>query len=458
MKVILCILDGFGIRPLDSSNALRIAKNWNHFLKIYPWIQLKASAEAVGLPAQQMGNSEVGHMTIGLGKIVYQDLPRLNDLFQAGDVWKTVPEGGNTCHIMGLLSPGGVHSHEDHFFQVVSYMAKRGTVWVHPFLDGRDTAPQSALASLENLMCIPGVRVGTLMGRFYAMDRDQRLERTSAAIEAIQNGIGKSFSDPLACLKEFYQKGITDEFVPPCVHQKYSGFIPNDSLWMINFRADRVRQLLTRLLTLPWSWTLGMSHYGLSMPSVLEPFSPHDSLGELVSQAGLKQMRIAETEKYAHVTFFFNGGREEPFSGEDRIMVPSPSVHTYDLQPEMSAQKVTDHVICTIEADAHDLIVVNYANADMVGHTGIVSAIETAILTLDRCLKRLEEKVLENDWALVITADHGNAEYMFNEDGSPHTAHTCSPVPLMLIARNPIDLVGEGLKDIKGIVLELLGR
>ena len=461
MNVILCILDGFGIQPFDQNNGVRYAKHWREFLDQYPWVALGASGKSVGLPEGQMGNSEVGHMTMGSGQIFYQDLPRLNKLFKNNEIWSYLPTDQHTCHIMGLLSPGGVHAHEDHFLKAVSYTAKNRPVWAHVFLDGRDSPPQSAQSSLEKLISIPHVKIATIMGRFYAMDRDQRWERTDQAVSAILQGVGPSFSDPLACLHRFYAQNITDEFIPPCVHKNYRGAHVEDSLWMMNFRADRARQILSRLQHHSWSWMLGMSQYGLDLPSVLQPYDVVDSLGERVSKAHMKQIRIAETEKYAHVTFFFNGGREEPFEGEDRIIIPSPPVRTYDEKPEMSAEEITQSVLNVIEKKTHNLVVVNYANPDMIGHTGNPDAIKKAILWVDSCIKRLEKAALAHDWFLIITSDHGNVECIVDNHNAPHTAHTCSPVPFMVISRESYDLEKENLqelKDIKNFVWKILNK
>jgi 2,3-bisphosphoglycerate-independent phosphoglycerate mutase len=456
MKVILCILDGFGIRDFDSANAIRLAKNWRIFLKKYPCIELNASGEFVGLPAGQMGNSEVGHMTIGCGQVFYHDLVRLNDMFKNNEITPKIPPGQEDCHILGLLSNGGVHSHEDHYIEAVKIASKTRQVFCHVFLDGRDTAPGSAIASLEKLLAIQNVKIATLSGRFYAMDRDHRWDRTKLAAKAILNADGQIFNDPITCIQGFYEKNITDEFILPCVYKDYKGAKENDSLWMINFRADRVRQILEELLKHKWSWSLGVSSYGIKIDSILKPHQVTQSLGEIISKAGLSQLRIAETEKYAHVTFFFNGGREEPFENEDRIMIQSPDVKTYDFAPKMSAQKITDQIVDSLKQKKYDVIIANYANPDMVGHTGVVCAIEEAILEIDSCIKILEEEALNHNYSLIITSDHGNAELMFNEDMKPHTAHTCSKVPFMIITQKKHTPYGNSLADIKKNILDLL--
>jgi 2,3-bisphosphoglycerate-independent phosphoglycerate mutase len=458
-RIILCILDGWGERELDQNNGLRLAENWHRLLKTYPHTFLNASESYVGLPDGQMGNSEVGHMTLGLGRVLTQDLPRINaainnDTLKTSDAFqqfvKKIKISTNRCHVWGLLSAGGVHSHEDHFFYVIKALAEEGIeIFVHPVLDGRDTPPCSAEASINKLECLvsENIKMGSLSGRYFAMDRDQRWDRTQKAYDAFIDGNGKRFATYSDALKAAYKLGVTDEFIEPCVINDFSGFESGDSLFFVNFRGDRVRQLLSAFVLPDFNGfershsqilnVLAMTDYSNELSlhhATLFPKIPiTNGLGEIVSDHALCQLRIAETEKYAHVTYFFNGGCELPFNGEDRILVPSPQVKTYDLQPEMSAEEVTQHVLLALIAKKHHLIVVNYANPDMVGHTGVPDAIEKAVHTIDAILARLEQESIKNDWVLVITADHGNVEQIVDENGQPHTAHTCNLVPFLVV-------------------------
>ncbi len=483
-RVLLCILDGWGERTLDQSNGLLFAKNWQHLLKKYPHTFLNASESYVGLPDGQMGNSEVGHMTLGLGRAIYQDLPRINNAIKDGafkesdtfrEFVKKTKEGSNCCHVMGLFSPGGVHSHEDHFLYAAKILAEEGvSVVVHPILDGRDTPPSSALFSLEKLESILGdtVKPGTVSGRYFTMDRDNRWERTKRSYGAFVNAIGNRYKTFTDAVQSAYSQGVTDEFMEPCVISDYAGINPNDSLFFINFRGDRARQWISAL-ALPNFDGYPVSHPAfssiLTMTDYAKELSRHhltlfpkvpiaDGLGETVADHALCQLRIAETEKYAHVTYFFNGGREVPFDGEDRIMVPSPQVATYDLKPEMSAEHVTEHVLSALNLKKHHLVVVNYANPDMVGHTGVRSAIEKAIETIDSILIRIEKEALKNDWLLIITADHGNVEQITDDMGQPHTAHTCNVVPFLVInAESNLSLRDNGtLADVAPTILQWL--
>jgi 2,3-bisphosphoglycerate-independent phosphoglycerate mutase len=458
-RVLLCILDGWGERTLDHNNGLLVAKNWQRLLKTYPHTFLNASESYVGLPDGQMGNSEVGHMTIGLGRVMVQDLPRINKAiddgtFQNLDVFsefvKKTKAGSNCCHVMGLFSAGGVHSHENHFLHVVEILENEGiTVIVHPILDGRDTPPNSAEGSLKRIEGYLGdtVKPGTISGRYFTMDRDNRWDRTKKAYDAFAYSKGTHHKTFLDALNAAYTANITDEFVVPSSIGDYTGINPSDSFFFINFRGDRARQWLSAL-TLPDFSQFPVDHPAFSsvmtMTDYSKELSPYhltlfpkipltEGLGEIVSNLDLQQLRIAETEKYAHVTYFFNGGQEEPFEGEDRILVPSPDVATYDLKPEMSASQVTEHVLSALHEKKHHLIVVNYANPDMVGHTGVRLAIEKAIDTVDEILAKLETEALKNDWLLIVTADHGNVEQIVDETGQPHTAHTCNLVPFLVI-------------------------
>ena len=483
-RVLLCILDGWGERALDQNNGLFFAKNWQHLLKTYPHTFLNASESYVGLPDGQMGNSEVGHMTLGLGRKITQDLPRINNAikdgtFQTHDAFtefvKKTKAGSNCCHVMGLFSPGGVHSHEDHFFCAIKLLAEEGiNVVVHPILDGRDTPPRSALPSLEKLQSFLGnnIKAGTISGRYFTMDRDNRWERTQKAYDAFVSADGNRSKTFLDALVSAYSANVSDEFIEPCMIGDYAGVKPNDSLFFVNFRGDRARQWISPL-ALPYFDKFSVSHSLfssiLTMTDYSKELSPYhltlfpktavtEGLGEIVANHALCQLRIAETEKYAHVTYFFNGGIEAPFDGEERIMVPSPDVATYDLKPEMSAEEVTENVLSALVLKKHHLIVVNYANPDMVGHTGIRPAIEKAIETIDSLLLRLEKEALQTDWVLIITADHGNVEQITDEAGQPHTAHTCNTVPFLVInGENYLSLRENGsLADVAPTILQWL--
>jgi 2,3-bisphosphoglycerate-independent phosphoglycerate mutase len=485
---VLCILDGWGIAPTSKINGISQAYTpaWDHFMAAYPHSKLQASELYVGLPTGQMGNSEVGHMTIGAGRVILQDLPRIDQSLQDGsfstnpkflDFIAALKKSGGACHVMGLLSPGGVHSHQSHMEAIVQLLTKQGVpVYVHAILDGRDTPPQSAGKYVAQFLANTNHPLATIGGRYYAMDRDKRWDRIEKAYQTIALGQGLRTEDPLELLKAEYKKGTGDEFlIPHCVGD-YNGMKAGDGLFMANFRSDRVRQILNALLVpnfsdfkrekpIEFAATLGMGEYSKELTPLLPPlFSKEQAtqtLGSIVAAAGLKQLRIAETEKYAHVTFFLNGGREEVFPGEDRIMVPSPDVATYDLKPEMSAEEVTNKVIdaMTNQATPYSLIVINYANTDMVGHTGVQGAIQKAVETIDRCLSRLEDAVKQAGYTLMITADHGNVEQMIDEStGLVHTAHTCNPVPFVLV-NGPKDRdVRDGeLQDLAPTILNVMG-
>jgi 2,3-bisphosphoglycerate-independent phosphoglycerate mutase len=488
--VVLCILDGWGYRaePADNAIALANTPNWDRFLAHYPHALLKTSGLAVGLPGGQMGNSEVGHMNLGAGRVVMQDLPRI-DLAAADGALAANPNllkaieavkaSGGAFHLLGLLSPGGVHSHQDHLAALARIVAGHGVpVRVHAFLDGRDTPPSSALGFMERFLAdIAGqdVRVATVSGRYYALDRDKRWDRVQLAFDALVLGQGPAAADALSAIKAGYDAGQTDEFLLPTAIAGYAGMRDGDGLLMGNFRADRAREILEALVdpgfsgfsrakTPDFAARLGLTEYSAHLNAFLTPLFPAESLsrilGEIVSEAGLTQLRIAETEKYAHVTFFFNGGREQVYPGEDRILIPSPKVATYDLAPAMSAKEVTDRLVEAIDAGRHDVIVVNYANGDMVGHTGILAAAVAAVETVDACLGRLEAAVARMGGVLLVTADHGNAELMRDpETGEPQTAHTTGPVGVVL-AHAPAAIAGlrDGrLADVAPTLLALLG-
>ena len=489
--VVLCILDGWGYREATDANAVALAhgSNWARLMQECPWSLVDASELHVGLPHGQMGNSEVGHMNLGAGRVVMQDLPRIDLAIEDGSLAKK-PElaefiaklkaSGGSCHMMGLLSPGGVHSHQDQMAAVARVIAQAGVpVVMHGFLDGRDTPPSSArgfLADFQKQVAdLKNLSFGTIGGRYYGMDRDKRWERVELAYNAFLGESAFTAPNADAAIAAGYARGETDEFVKPTVIQGFGGFKDGDGLFMANFRADRARQILTALLdpafmdfarkrVLKFAAVLGMVEYSSAlaklMPCLFPPQEMRHTLGQIVSEAGLKQLRIAETEKYAHVTFFFNGGEETLFPGEERILVPSPKVATYDLQPEMSAYEVTDKLVEAIASDKFDLVVVNFANGDMVGHSGILEAAEKAVLAVDKCLGRLREAVEKQGGVLLITADHGNAEQMVDpETGQPHTAHTLNKVPFILV-NGPASIrrLADGqLSDVAPTVLELMG-
>jgi 2,3-bisphosphoglycerate-independent phosphoglycerate mutase len=489
--LVLCILDGWGERPNADDNAIAAARTpaWHRLLARWPHAHLQASEHYVGLPDGQMGNSEVGHTNLGGGRLVLQDLPRIDAAIASGEL-ATMPalrdfigklnRSRGTAHLMGLLSPGGVHSHQHQISALARILAAAGVpVAVHAFLDGRDTPPKAAASYLENFGAdvagLERVRVATLCGRYYAMDRDKRWDRVEKAYRLIMQGTGESAESPRRGVETAYARGETDEFVQPTAIAGYPGMQDGDGVLIANFRADRVREIAAALLDpdfsgfargkrASFSATLGLVEYSTELSRFLGTLFPpedlSDTFGEVVSRAGLRQLRIAETEKYAHVTFFFNGGREAVFAGEERILVPSPKVATYDQQPEMSAPEVTDRVVEAIRSHRFDVIVLNYANTDMVGHTGRLDAAVKAVETVDACLGRLSESVEQTGGTLVITADHGNAEMMRDpETDEPHTAHTLNPVPFVVVnPPRPIQHLADGrLSDVAPTLLDLLG-
>jgi 2,3-bisphosphoglycerate-independent phosphoglycerate mutase len=488
--VVLCILDGWGESPADAHNAIHLADTpaWDGFMRHCPHAAIDASELHVGLPAGQMGNSEVGHMNIGAGRVVMQDLPRIDAAFAAGDVARNprllllidkLKATGGTCHLLGLLSPGGVHSHQSHIAALARILDAAGVpVAVHAFLDGRDTPPSSArgfmAAFLADAQGCARLRVATVGGRYWGMDRDKRWERIALAYAALAEGKGEAAAGAIAAIDAGYARGETDEFLRPTVIGGYRGMADGDGLLMANFRADRVRQILGALLdpafasferprVVKFAAAAGLTEYSTALNAFLASLFPAEPLrnvlGEIVSGAGLKQLRIAETEKYAHVTFFLNGGEETQYPGEERILVPSPKVATYDLRPEMSAYEVTDKLATAIASGAFDFIVVNFANTDMVGHTGNLAAAITAVEAVDRCLGRLRDAVVGAGGAMLITADHGNAETMEDPDtGEPHTAHTLNRVPVVLVGGRADDyqLRDGRLADVAPTILALL--
>ncbi len=488
--VVLCILDGWGWREETADNAIAQADtpNWDRFLARYPHALLHTSGLQVGLPDGQMGNSEVGHMNLGAGRVVMQDLPRIDAAVADGSLTANpvltkmiaaLKRSGGACHLMGLLSPGGVHSHQDHLAALARTIADAGVpVKVHAFLDGRDTPPSSARGFMERFLAdVKGhdVSVATVSGRYYAMDRDKRWDRVSLAWNAMVEAKGAAAADPLAAIAASYADGKTDEFMLPAAIGSYAGIKDGDGLLMGNFRADRAREILDCLVNpafdgfararqVAFAARVGLTEYSKDLNAFLDtlfgPESLSNILGEVLSDAGLRQLRIAETEKYAHVTFFFNGGRETVFPGEERILVPSPRVATYDLQPEMSAVEVTDKLVAAIEGGTFDVVVVNYANGDMVGHTGFLEAAIAAAQTVDACLGRLEAAIAKAGGTMLVTADHGNAEQMRDPTtGEPHTAHTTGPVPAVLVTP-PAGITGIDsgrLADVAPTLLALLG-
>lgn len=491
--VVLCILDGWGYREERDANALAQANipNYRCMMQEGPWTFLATSGPSVGLPVGQMGNSEVGHMNIGGGRIVLQELDRIGNGIVDGTlavnpvltdvIAKTKAKGGD-LHVLGLLSPGGVHSHQEHVAALARIGAEAGLkVWVHAFFDGRDVPPKSALPYIAEFRDLiaghPSIQFGTGAGRFYAMDRDQRWDRVGAAYDAMVHGKGSRFATPEAQVDASYAADVTDEFVVPAVIDGYAGMKDGDGVLMANFRADRVREILTALIDpafdgfdrgtlIQFAGVAGVAQYSSAlaklMPSMFLPQDVPNALGEVLSKAGLRQLRIAETEKYAHVTFFFNGGRETVFDGEERILVPSPKVKTYDLKPEMSAPELTDKLVEAIQSGTFDVIVVNYANADMVGHSGSIPAAVKAVEAVDACLGRLRTAVEAAGGLMLITADHGNVEIMTDAvTGEPHTAHTTLDVPLIVVNEKvlsaPIALKQGKLSDLAPTILDMIG-
>jgi 2,3-bisphosphoglycerate-independent phosphoglycerate mutase len=489
--LVLCLLDGWGERGAAPDNAMSRAHLpvWHRLMARWPHARLEASEHFVGLPDGQMGNSEVGHTNLGAGRLVMQDLPRIDAAIASGelaqmtdlrDFIERLKENRGTAHVMGLLSPGGVHSHQNQIAALARMVASSGVpVAVHAFLDGRDTPPKAALTYLErfenDVAGLDNLAVATVSGRYYAMDRDQRWDRIAQAYAAIVDAKGEIASRAADAVEAAYARGETDEFARPTVIAGYKGMGDGDGLLIANFRADRVREIASALLNpdfpgftrarkVRFSTALGLVEYSVQLNRFLRTLFPPENLentfGEVIAEAGLTQLRIAETEKYAHVTFFFNGGRETVFPGEERILIPSPKVPTYDLQPQMSALEVTDKVLDAIEAGRFDVIVLNYANADMVGHTGRLDAAITAVETIDLCLGRLASAVAKAGGTLVVTADHGNAEMMHDpETGGPHTAHTLNPVPFLIV--NPPTMIARledgRLADVAPTLLDILG-
>lgn len=491
--VVLVIMDGWGLLDTTKGNAVYLGDtpNLDKFLSKYPSTRLASSGKAVGLPENQMGNSEVGHLNLGAGSIVLQEMMRISKSIEDGSFSKnkvllnllhTVKEKKSALHIMGLLSDGGVHSHHSHLYALLRLAESNGLkrVYVHAILDGRDVPPRSAAAYLEELECeIASIGVGKvagIAGRYFSMDRDRHWERTEQSYRAYVYGEGHQAKSSMAAIRAAYDRGETDEFVSPTVllHEDFPfpALINNDDgLVFFNFRSDRARQISRAFVkkdfdafdrgaspTFPYYVSFTEYDPHLKIPVVFPSENLKGTLGEIVSKSGLKQLRVAETEKYAHVTYFFNGGREEPFPGEKRVLVPSPRVDTYDLQPEMSASKVTDEVLKALDRDKYNLIVVNYANADMVGHTGKLDESIKAVETVDKEVGKIVDKVMQEGGIVIITADHGNAEKIISEDGTPHTAHTNNDTPFIIIsAESKYLLPPRGkLADVAPTILKLL--
>ncbi|MDD6237612.1 MAG: 2,3-bisphosphoglycerate-independent phosphoglycerate mutase [Clostridiales bacterium] len=484
----LIILDGFGYNPNEYGNAIKAANtpNIDALFAKYPHTLIGASGMDVGLPDGQMGNSEVGHTNIGAGRIVYQELTRITKSIKDGDFFsnpalkaaiENCKKNHSALHLMGLLSDGGVHSHNAHLYGLVEMARENGLneVYIHAFMDGRDVPPTSGkdfLADCQAKLEEIGVgKIATVIGRYYAMDRDNRWDRVEKAYAAMVYGEGEQCADPVAAAENSYAQGVTDEFIVPTVCTKGATIKTNDSVVFFNFRPDRAREITRTLVDDDFSgftrrngripvYFVCMTQYDATMPNVDIAFKPQsltNTFGQYISDKGLTQLRIAETEKYAHVTFFFNGGVEASFPGEDRALINSPKVATYDLKPEMSAYEVTDEVVSRINSGKYDVIILNYANCDMVGHTGVFDAAKAAVEAVDTCLGRTVEAILAQGGAALITADHGNADQMYEPDGSPFTAHTTNLVPLILVNVDASLKEHGKLADLAPTMLDILG-
>ena len=487
-KALLMILDGWGIGNKGKADVIFNTPTpyWDSLIANYPNSQLAASGENVGLPDGQMGNSEVGHLNIGAGRVVYQDLVKINkacadnSILQNPEVVKAfsyAKENGKSVHLMGLASNGGVHSSFDHLFKLCD-IAKHYEIentFIHCFMDGRDTDPKSGKGFIEQLDAhtkASAGKIATIVGRYYAMDRDKRWERVKVAYDLLVNGVGEAATDMVAAMEKSYAEGVTDEFVKPVVNANVDGKIKEgDVVIFFNYRNDRAKELTIVLTqqdmpevgmnTIPGLQYYCMTPYDASFKGVnilFDKENVQNTLGEYLSSLGKKQLHIAETEKYAHVTFFFNGGRETPYEGEDRVLINSPKVATYDLKPEMSAYEVKDALVAEINKNVYDFIVVNYANGDMVGHTGVYEAIEKAVVAVDKCVEETVEAAKANGYEVIIIADHGNADNAVNEDDSPNTAHSLNPVPCVYVTENKDAKVSDGiLADVAPSILSIMG-
>lgn len=487
-KALLVILDGWGIGDKSKADVIYNTPTpyWDYLVDTYPHSKLQASGENVGLPDGQMGNSEVGHLNIGGGRVVYQDLVKINKACEDNSIAKNpeivsaytyAKENNKKLHLLGLVSDGGVHSSLNHLFKLCDLSKDYGLdkTFVHCFMDGRDTDPQSGkgfIKELEEKCKETSTQIASIIGRYYAMDRDKRWERVKEAYDLLVHGTGKEATDMVKAVEESYLDGITDEFMKPIVNSVVNGRIEEgDVVIFFNFRNDRAKELtivLTQkdlpefgMKTIPNLQYYTMTPYDAEFKGLhilFDKENVENTLGEYLSSKGLKQLHMAETEKYAHVTFFFNGGREEPFEGEDRILVPSPKVATYDLKPEMSAYEVKDKLVEALDRNEYDFIVVNYANGDMVGHTGVYEAIEKAVVAVDACLKDTIETAKKNGYEAIIIADHGNADHALNGDGTPNTAHSLNPVPCVYVTQNKEAQVNEGrLADVAPTILKIMG-
>ena len=482
------ILDGWGIGNKGKADVIFNTPTpyWDSLIANYPNSQLAASGENVGLPDGQMGNSEVGHLNIGAGRVVYQDLVKINkacednSILQNPEVVKAfsyAKENGKSVHLMGLASNGGVHSSFDHLFKLCD-IAKHYEIentFIHCFMDGRDTDPKSGKGFIEQLDAhtkASAGKIATIVGRYYAMDRDKRWERVKVAYDLLVNGVGEAATDMVAAVAKSYEEGVTDEFIKPVVNANVDGKIKEgDVVIFFNYRNDRAKELTIVLTqqdmpevgmnTIPGLQYYCMTPYDASFTGVnilFDKENVQNTLGEYLSSLGKKQLHIAETEKYAHVTFFFNGGRETPYEGEDRVLINSPKVATYDLKPEMSAYEVKDALVAEINKNVYDFIVVNYANGDMVGHTGVYEAIEKAVVAVDKCVEETVEAAKANGYEVIIIADHGNADNAVNEDDSPNTAHSLNPVPCVYVTENKDAKVSDGiLADVAPSILSIMG-
>ena len=487
-KALLMILDGWGLGDQKKDDVIFNTPTpyWDYLMNTYPHSQLQASGENVGLPDGQMGNSEVGHLNIGAGRVVYQDLVKINRACADNSILKNpeivaafsyAKENGKNVHFMGLTSNGGVHSSLVHLFKLCD-IAKEYNIdntFIHCFMDGRDTDPKSGKGFIEELSahCEKSAgKIASIIGRYYAMDRDKRWERVKEAYDLLVNGQGKKATDMVQAMQESYDEGVTDEFIKPIVNANFDGTIKEgDVVIFFNYRNDRAKELTVVLTqqdmpevgmrTIPGLQYYCMTPYDASFKGVHILFDKENvsnTLGEYLAAKGLNQLHIAETEKYAHVTFFFNGGRETPYDNEDRILVPSPKVATYDLKPEMSAYEVKDKLVAAINENKYDFIVVNFANGDMVGHTGIYEAIEKAVVAVDACVKDVIEAAKAQDYEAIIIADHGNADHALNEDGTPNTAHSLNPVPCVYVTENKAAKVEDGrLADVAPTILKIMG-
>ena len=487
-KALLMILDGWGLGDQKKDDVIFNTPTpyWDYLMNTYPHSQLQASGENVGLPDGQMGNSEVGHLNIGAGRVVYQDLVKINRACADNSILKNpeivaafsyAKENGKNVHFMGLTSNGGVHSSLVHLFKLCD-IAKEYNIdntFIHCFMDGRDTDPKSGKGFIEELSehCEKSAgKIASIIGRYYAMDRDKRWERVKEAYDLLVKGEGKKAADMVQAMQESYDEGVTDEFIKPIVNANFDGTIKEgDVVIFFNYRNDRAKELTVVLTqqdmpeagmrTIPGLQYYCMTPYDASFKGVHILFDKENvsnTLGEYLAAKGLNQLHIAETEKYAHVTFFFNGGRETPYDNEDRILVPSPKVATYDLKPEMSAYEVKDKLVAAINENKYDFIVVNFANGDMVGHTGIYEAIEKAVVAVDACVKDVIEAAKTQDYEAIIIADHGNADHALNEDGTPNTAHSLNPVPCVYVTENKAAKVEDGrLADVAPTILKIMG-